>query len=906
MRSDCGDIRFSYPNPDGTEIEIPYWIESGCNTPNTKIWVKVPNIPANSNTTIYVYYGNPSATSLSDLDSVSFIYYNSSLSFSTTSTTDTLVASYSFSSTSPFYLRVLSNFLKVTTRTSSTTYSCYQHIYIDSGTTVFHNWVGNINTACGTVPSDYPSLPNILPSNSLEYGLNCLRVSTTSSITITNTRNYTSYNYNTLFSGLSGVNVQTNPFASGTHTVYLYARQDNSAQTCYITYWEIRFFKAFNPEPTVSIGAEEVVSPFDNVVLVSPSDGQLINSLTVNFTFIPTFYEDIYACYLYTNETGNWSQVEVNSTPIVNGTTNVITHTFLSSGVYAYNIGCANSTTIVFAQRNKTFKIDLPPTWSNQGQNMSSVPPGGAVSLFVYGKDDYGLVKAILSTNETGIWQNVSGSPISPFTKITVNSPLITNVPGTWEDSLWLGSVTRMPNGTWVMAFDGYNSTYNERKIGLAFAERPEGPWVKYPDNPVFWDSSCWHGISFNPFIYYNDTEEMFYLYYACYNGVQSDFKVAKCSLSDFPCNKNWTIIGEVFHHSPSGFDSYENTFYTGYYMHNGTVIHTYWGWPGGTSPGCAGISYSSTWTENIGTGGRHPANPIGGCTVERNPAGIIKFWNSSRNAYDYIMYFVEYPEISPGNRDWANGRLSLAISYDNTNTWIIMNDTTLLTSGDSSAWDDIMLTGGLYYDEDNKIVYFFYGGRNDNTGVYGIGLAVLNLGKYGSPMQLNNSKEVWINFTWQNPSVPAGTVVGWRVYLEDSSGQSVVTDPMTFVVAALSVVFNYNSVDFGTVTPYTIVEAKSINYNVSITSDSDYKVSVNATDWSGPTTISTNTLYFAVNDTLDKLSFETAKQLSNVVQQVAVFPSSVTTNYHAFYFEVPLVPPGTYTTMITITYEVI
>jgi len=120
------------------------------------------------------------------------------------------------------------------------------------------------------------------------------------------------------------------------------------------------------------------------------------------------------------------------------------------------------------------------------------------------------------------------------------------------------------------------------------------------------------------------------------------------------------------------------------------------------------------------------------------------------------------------------------------------------------------------------------------------------------------------------------------------------------------SVVFNYNSVDFGTVTPNTIAEAKSINYNVSVTSASDYKVSVNATDWSGATTIPANTIYFAVNDTLDKLSFVTAKQLSNAVQQVAIFPSTVTTNYHAFYFAVPVVPAGTYTAIITITYEVV
>jgi hypothetical protein len=62
MRSDCGDIRFT--DSDGN-IPLSYWIESGCNTTNTKFWVKVPSIPASSTKTIYVYYGNPSATSVS-------------------------------------------------------------------------------------------------------------------------------------------------------------------------------------------------------------------------------------------------------------------------------------------------------------------------------------------------------------------------------------------------------------------------------------------------------------------------------------------------------------------------------------------------------------------------------------------------------------------------------------------------------------------------------------------------------------------------------------------------------------------------------------------------------------------------------------------------------------------------
>ncbi len=65
MRSDCGDIRFT--DADGT-TNLNYWIESGCNTASTKVWVKVPSIPASSSKTIYMYYGNPTATSQSNGD----------------------------------------------------------------------------------------------------------------------------------------------------------------------------------------------------------------------------------------------------------------------------------------------------------------------------------------------------------------------------------------------------------------------------------------------------------------------------------------------------------------------------------------------------------------------------------------------------------------------------------------------------------------------------------------------------------------------------------------------------------------------------------------------------------------------------------------------------------------------
>jgi len=64
MQSDCDDIRFT--DTDGVTT-LNYWLESGCNSASTKLWVKVPSIPASSTKTIYMYYGNVDASSQSSV-----------------------------------------------------------------------------------------------------------------------------------------------------------------------------------------------------------------------------------------------------------------------------------------------------------------------------------------------------------------------------------------------------------------------------------------------------------------------------------------------------------------------------------------------------------------------------------------------------------------------------------------------------------------------------------------------------------------------------------------------------------------------------------------------------------------------------------------------------------------------
>jgi len=70
MTSNCGDIRFF----DQYGF-MPYWIESGCNSMETRIWIKVPFIPENTST-IHLRYGNLSLTSQSDPQKT-FYYFDS-------------------------------------------------------------------------------------------------------------------------------------------------------------------------------------------------------------------------------------------------------------------------------------------------------------------------------------------------------------------------------------------------------------------------------------------------------------------------------------------------------------------------------------------------------------------------------------------------------------------------------------------------------------------------------------------------------------------------------------------------------------------------------------------------------------------------------------------------------------
>ena len=62
VKSDFSDIRFT----TGDNTPIPYWVQETGST-YAVVWVKVPTI-ATTETQMYLYYGNPSATVISNGD----------------------------------------------------------------------------------------------------------------------------------------------------------------------------------------------------------------------------------------------------------------------------------------------------------------------------------------------------------------------------------------------------------------------------------------------------------------------------------------------------------------------------------------------------------------------------------------------------------------------------------------------------------------------------------------------------------------------------------------------------------------------------------------------------------------------------------------------------------------------
>jgi len=120
-----------------------------------------------------------------------------------------------------------------------------------------------------------------------------------------------------------------------------------------------------------------------------------------------------------------------------------------------------------------------------------------------------------------------------------------------------------------------------------------------------------------------------------------------------------------------------------------------------------------------------------------------------------------------------------------------------------------------------------------------------------------------------------------------------------------VSVVFNYNTVNFGSVPPgSTDIPAPNQDsgiYNVTVTTNVPLYVYASRTSWSPSDVL---TLKFAVLTSVPFGSF-TGTEIDTSTKQITGLPAGGYTTYHGYWLTVPLkTPAGTYSTTVTITYQ--
>ncbi|MCJ7767548.1 DUF2341 domain-containing protein, partial [Candidatus Bathyarchaeota archaeon] len=183
-----------------------------------------------------------------------------------------------------------------------------------------------------------------------------------------------------------------------------------------------------------SFGQYEVTANYSpdttppEMTVVSPVNGSMLSADTTSVTITVTTNE--YAdCRCST--TDPFFDYMTEGTDFTSGQ-GTLSHSFTLSGLQmgrTYNLyykAKDTSGNINGVSTLHTFSIAVddttPPERRNQGQSEPYVLPAGSNVLYAQGRDDYGLNYAILSTNETGIWRNITWWDTSwPFRKsITV------------------------------------------------------------------------------------------------------------------------------------------------------------------------------------------------------------------------------------------------------------------------------------------------------------------------------------------------------------------------------------------------------------------------------------------------------------------------------------------------------
>ena len=396
-----------------------------------------------------------------------------------------------------------------------------------------------------------------------------------------------------------------------------------------------------------------------------------------------------------------------------------------------------------------------PPEWCNQSSNVSSIPNGGTIELSAQGIADVGLEKAILCTDETGTWENITdgryGSPMNMVScynhSVTHTSEADWNKQTMYNLSIVNGDVRLGQYGTGSEnlalnkpAYASSNDPDFSDGIQAGNDGDPNTVWESAPgDMPCWWKVDLGEIKDVNKIKFYGDS-------------YSTPLKYKILISND---NETWTEkIVKYSTATESDPDIYTLLGWSCRYINVTITKNDY---DGGQTFGGFGE------LEAYPPEGYNPDGTLTSKTIETdNPIiSVTPTWNAT------------VPTATS---------LSVNISVDDGATW------KNATNGTELTWD---------YDGNNtKLKYkvlFETTDINETPVLHDITLNYTTK----DPIE---SKWLWSNFTWHNSSV-TNTTIAWKIYYEDMLGQANYTDVKTFEVGeedVPNVVVTVHNTSFG------------------------------------------------------------------------------------------------------------
>jgi hypothetical protein len=384
MKPDFSDLGFTWLNTsDGTETELPFWIEQKSDSGWAYIWVRVKEVPANDYATLYLYF-NGSSLSKSNI-SRTFIFgddfsANSSDSYYSNGTLEWADG----------YLRITSGYIHPKNQLAA------NNIIVEARTNYSNNDSAWLFSGVYALAENMTG-PDLFytSTHKAKYGRN-------------DTSKLLCYD---AVSNPCIDRVDINFLDPDFYTIGLYATSDRSRRaeferniTCFRGSWDSRqgysgyftdtdswldwfLVRKYVGLVPYSINQEEEYSNL-TISIDYPDDSVANNTNDIFFGYTPIAADyDIVNCSLYTTINGAWEVTQVNSTPVLNNSLNLFNLTGLLNQTFVWAVGCMDTFhsthDALYLTANRTLTIAKPspvqPAASGGGGGMYLAPPAPSI-----------------------------------------------------------------------------------------------------------------------------------------------------------------------------------------------------------------------------------------------------------------------------------------------------------------------------------------------------------------------------------------------------------------------------------------------------------------------------------------------------------------------------------------------